>query len=55
MEKTTRGRKPLPLPERKKSITIFVKNKFAKDAYYEIKKIEQKYNESKEHSFGKLA
>jgi hypothetical protein len=44
MEKKTRGRKPLPDNEKRKEISIFVKAKYAPEAYLEIKRIERKYN-----------
>ena len=40
-----RGRKPLPEPEKKKTLSIFVKSKFAPEAYLEIKRIERKYEQ----------
>jgi hypothetical protein len=44
MEKKTRGRKALPDNEKRKEISIFVKAKYAPEAYLEIKRIEKKYN-----------
>lgn len=44
MEKKTRGRKPLPDNEKRKELSIFVKAKYAPEAYLEIKRIERKYN-----------
>jgi hypothetical protein len=44
MEKKRAGRKPLPEQEKRKIISIFVKSKYAPEAYLEIKRIERKYN-----------
>jgi len=42
--KKTRGRKPLPEPEKKKVINLFVKAKHFKAAKEEAKLIEKKYS-----------
>ena len=42
--KKTRGRKPLPAPEKKLPITIFVKAKHYEDAKTESLKIQNKYS-----------
>ena len=45
MKKENRGRKPIPLSEKKKAIQIFVKQKHIKQAKEECKLIEKKYSQ----------
>lgn len=44
MKKETRGRKPLPLKEKKKPVFIMVKEKFMKEVKPKLKEIEREYN-----------
>jgi hypothetical protein len=44
MKKETRGRKPLPIGEKKKLVAFYVKQKHYKMAKEEVKLIEKKYN-----------
>jgi len=43
--KKTRGRRSLPEPEKKKTLSIYVKAKYAPQAFLEIKRIERKYDQ----------
>lgn len=44
MKQETRGRKALPLKEKKQALTIMVKAKFIKEAKKEVKEIERVYS-----------
>ena len=43
-KKETRGRKQLPLKEKKKPVFIMVKEKFMKEVKPKLKEIEREYN-----------
>lgn len=44
MKKETRGRKPLPINEKKKAVFIMVKSKHIKEVKPKLKEIEREYN-----------
>jgi hypothetical protein len=44
MKKETRGRKSLPLTEKKKPLTIMVKQKFIKEVHPKLKELEREYS-----------